>query len=47
MVVQGDTGTIGTSKVLAFSPAAYLSWRPDAFQLINTSIVFSGGNTGT
>ncbi|MFM8930305.1 MAG: hypothetical protein ACKOS8_00320, partial [Gemmataceae bacterium] len=47
MVVQGDTGTIGGSKVLAFSPAAYLSWRPDAFQLINTSIVLSGGNTGT
>ena len=47
MVVQGDTGTVGSSKVLAFSPAAYLSWRPDVFQLINTSIVLRGGNTGT
>src|SRR5262249_31360004 len=34
------------AKVLAFPPAAFSSWRADAFQLIGTSIFLSGGNSG-
>src|SRR5262249_45253175 len=53
MTVTGETGTIGTSggtggtQVLDFTPAAYSSWRADAYQLIGTTITLSGGNTGT
>jgi uncharacterized repeat protein (TIGR01451 family) len=47
ITVTGQTGTIGAANVLDFTPAAYSSWRADAFQLIGTTITFSGGNTGT
>jgi len=47
MTVTGDAGTLGASKVLSFSPAGYLNWRPDAYELISTSITLSGGNSGT
>jgi|GEM_PF-2652908 len=47
VTVKGETGTIGAGKVLAFTPASYSNWRADLYQLTNTSIVFSGGNTGT
>jgi uncharacterized repeat protein (TIGR01451 family) len=47
MTVSGDTGTIGAERILSFSPAAYLNWRADAYELINTTITLSGGNNGT
>jgi uncharacterized repeat protein (TIGR01451 family) len=47
MTVSGDAGTIGASRILSFSPAAYLNWRPDAYEMISSSITLSGGNTGT
>lgn len=47
VTVQGETGTIGAGKVLAFTPASYSNWRADLYQLTSTSIVFSGGNSGT
>jgi uncharacterized repeat protein (TIGR01451 family) len=47
MTVSGDTGTIGGAGIMAFSPAAYLNWRPEAFELLSSEITFSGGNTGT
>src|SRR5262245_35201833 len=47
ITVTGETGTIGSAPVLDFTPAAYSSWRADAFQLTGTTITFSGGNTGT
>ncbi len=46
VTVTGATGTIGAANVLDFTPAAYSSWRADAFQLIGTTITLSGGNTG-
>jgi hypothetical protein len=47
ITVNGSTGTIGSAEVLDFTPAAYSSWRADAFQLTGATISFSGGNTGT
>src|SRR5215471_7843933 len=47
ITVTGQTGTIGSAGVLDFTPAAYSSWQADAFQLIGTTITFSGANTGT
>jgi len=47
ITVSGHTGTIGDAKTLAFTPAAYSSWRADAFELTSTSIVLSGANQGT
>src|SRR5262245_3547914 len=46
ITVTGETGTIGDAKVLDFTPAAFSSWRADAFQLVGTSIFLSGGNSG-
>ena len=47
VTVQGSSGTIGDARVLAFNPAAYLSWRADAFELVATTITLSRGNSGT
>jgi uncharacterized repeat protein (TIGR01451 family) len=47
MTVTGDAGTIGATRVMSFSPAAYLDWRPDAYELLSSSITLSGGNNGT
>jgi hypothetical protein len=47
MTVTGDGGTVGASRIMSFSPAAYQDWRADAFELVSSSITLSGGNTGT
>ncbi len=47
MTVTGNGGTVGASRILTFSPAAYLNWRPDAYQMIGSTITLSGGNSGT
>src|SRR5262249_44137029 len=47
ITVTGQTGTIGAANVLDFTPAAYSSWQAGSFQLIGSTITFSGGNTGT
>lgn len=51
MTVQGDTGTIGNAPgpngPLSFTPAAYTTWRADAYELIGTNITLSGGNSGS
>jgi uncharacterized repeat protein (TIGR01451 family) len=44
MTVSGETGTIGAARILAFSPAAYLNWRANAYELIGATITLSGGN---
>ena len=44
MTVSGDTGTVGASRILSFSPAAYLNWRADAYELTSATITLSGGN---
>jgi len=46
ITVDGHTGTIGADRVLAYTPATYLNWRPDALQLANTELTLSGGNNG-
>ena len=47
VTVQGSSGTIGDARIMAFNPAAYLSWRADAFELITTTVTLSRGNSGT
>jgi RTX calcium-binding nonapeptide repeat (4 copies)/Domain of unknown function DUF11 len=47
VTVNGSTGTIGAAKVLSFTPASDLNFDAKAFQLVSTSIVLGGGNTGT
>jgi uncharacterized repeat protein (TIGR01451 family) len=47
MTVSGDAGTIGAAGIMSFSPAAYLNWRPDAYEMLSSSITLSGGNVGT
>ncbi|HET9653568.1 MAG TPA: hypothetical protein VFP36_15320, partial [Usitatibacter sp.] len=51
MTVEGDTGTIGNAPgpngPLSFTPAAFTSWRADAYELFASNISFSGGNSGS
>ncbi|MDT8453410.1 MAG: hypothetical protein RQ936_11875, partial [Gammaproteobacteria bacterium] len=58
LTVDGDTGTIGCVNPpstctgseggpLAFNPATFTDWRADAYELVATSIVLSGDNSGT
>ena len=47
MTVSGKTGTIGAAKVLSFTAATYLTWAANAFELYQSTITLSGGNTGT
>lgn len=47
MTVSGKTGTIGSAKVLSFTPATYLNWAANSFELYQSTITLSGGNTGT
>ncbi|MEP1059936.1 MULTISPECIES: DUF7507 domain-containing protein [Cyanophyceae] len=45
--INGNTGTIGSAGIFAFTPASNPTWPANAYQLVNTQIVLSGGNTGT
>jgi len=57
LTVDGDTGTLGcvnppstctaNAGPLVFSPATFIDWRADAYELVGSSIVLSGGNSGT
>src|SRR5262249_16263025 len=47
ITVTGQTGTIGAADVLDVTPAASSSWQAGTFQLVGTTITFSGANTGT
>jgi uncharacterized repeat protein (TIGR01451 family) len=47
LVIAGDTGTIGGDNSITFSPGVLGSWRPDAYQLINTVVRFSQNPTYT
>ena len=45
--VTGHSGTIGSQNLLSFTPASELDWVADNYQLLTTSVVLTGGNTGT
>jgi uncharacterized repeat protein (TIGR01451 family) len=45
--INGDTGTIGAAGIFAFTPASDPNWPANAYQLVSSQIVLSGGNTGT
>jgi len=45
--VEGTTGHMGRDRVGLLSPAGRLDWPAEAFDLIETRIAFSGGNTAT
>ena len=47
MTVTGETGTMGSDKVLAFTPATYLGWAANSYELYQSTITLSGANTGT
>jgi uncharacterized repeat protein (TIGR01451 family) len=49
MTVTGQTGTINfpPPPVIDFTPAAFTSWRADAFQLIGSTITLASPNAGT
>ena len=47
MTVTGETGTIGSDKVLAFTPATYLGWAANSYELYQSTVTLSGSNTGT
>jgi cysteine-rich repeat protein len=38
--VTGATGTIGSTRLLAFTPATDIFWRADAFEMIGSTIYF-------
>src|SRR5260370_10335985 len=40
MVIAGTTGTIGCQNSVSFSPAVLGTWRPDAFELVSTTVSF-------
>ena len=44
MTVSGESGTVGAGRIASFSPAAYLNWRADAYELVGATITLSGGN---
>lgn len=45
--VTGHSGTIGDQNLLSFTPACDAFWVANNYQLITTSVVLTGGNTGT
>ncbi len=47
IVVDGDSGTIGSGKVLSFSPASFSDWRADSYEMVGSEITLSVGNTGS
>ena len=44
ITVDGNTGKIGRERLLSFSPAGFLDWAADAYELLSTEITFTGGN---
>ncbi|MDH5711739.1 MAG: hypothetical protein OEZ15_08770, partial [Gammaproteobacteria bacterium] len=58
LTVDGDTGTIGcvnppstctgaAAGPIGFNPATFTDWRADAYELVATTIVLSGGNSAS
>src|SRR5882724_9472899 len=47
MLIVGDTGTIGGQNSMAFSPAVLGGWRPDAYELVGSKVVFTLNPTFT
>jgi uncharacterized repeat protein (TIGR01451 family) len=45
MTITGETGTIGAAGKFAMSPASFLDWPANSYQLVGTQISMSGGNT--
>jgi uncharacterized repeat protein (TIGR01451 family) len=47
VTVTGHSGTIGSQNLLSYTPASELSWIANNYQLLTTTVVLTGGNTGT
>lgn len=47
MTVKGDTGTIGTDKILNFTPASYLNWRADVYELVSSKFTLPDASVVT
>jgi len=44
ITVDGNSGKIGSERIMSFSPAGFLDWAADAYELISTEITLTGGN---
>jgi uncharacterized repeat protein (TIGR01451 family) len=47
ITIDGDSGTIGSARVMAFTPAAVSTWPANVFEVYACSVTLSGGNSGT
>lgn len=47
ITIDGDSGTIGDAKIVAFTPAAVSTWPANVFEVYACSVTLSGGNSGT
>jgi uncharacterized repeat protein (TIGR01451 family) len=47
VTVTGHSGSIGSQNLLSYTPASELSWTANNYQLISSTVVLTGGNTGT
>lgn len=45
ITADGNSGNIGGERIMSFSPAGFLDWAADAYELISTEITLSGGNS--
>jgi uncharacterized repeat protein (TIGR01451 family) len=47
VTLMGETGTIGGANQVNFTPSVYTNWNALSYQLVTSSVVVSGGNSGT
>ncbi|HVG34922.1 MAG TPA: hypothetical protein VM911_17765, partial [Pyrinomonadaceae bacterium] len=47
VTVTGHSGSIGGQNLLSYTPASELSWTANNYQLISSTVVLTGGNSGT
>ena len=47
LTVSGSGGNLGGSEPFALTPAAFTSWRADAYELFASNVVFTGSNSGS
>ncbi len=47
MTVSGSGGNLGGGQPFAITPAAYTTWRADAYELFASNLSFGGSNSGS
>jgi uncharacterized repeat protein (TIGR01451 family) len=46
ITVDGDSGTIGSESIMAYTAAVISNWPANAYELYSSSVTLSGGNSG-